>query len=437
MYYEKAAGWTKESEMTYTVADLIKGRPDPVTTQREESVLKALSLMIEHDFSQLPVVGPDFRPLGMVSYEGILRGIRNFRASLNDLHVRDVMQNSPTFNLEDDFFDLLAQLKLTNAVLILDETYTLTGIVTSYDLTEYFRSRAENLMHIEDIEAAIKEFILLAHTGENGLVDDGKLAEAISKHTPQEKDSNGVIKKKTFDSLSLGHYINLLTAKTTWDFLAPIFKISRDILQKMLDDVRITRNELAHFRSEISVEQSDQLRFCAYWLARCQEEYQEHLEAIRRARNEEILKSFETKASGQTVRQGSADEGQIGRPSDEQIESQATEGTAGIQVIAEQPQPGESRYAPLADWLQSQPGEVDQVQLSFTEIEKIIGGSLPDSARTHRAWWSNDAESHPQGKIWIDAGWRTTFVNLTEQRVTFTRIRERARLYRLLQQINI
>ena len=97
--------------MPFSVEDLMEGRPSPVTITREESVTKALSLMIDHDFSQLPVIDTDHCPLGMVTYEGILRGVRNFRASIDDLHVRDVMAAAPQFNLEDDLFELLEKLK--------------------------------------------------------------------------------------------------------------------------------------------------------------------------------------------------------------------------------------------------------------------------------------------------------------------------------------
>ena len=39
---------------------------------------------------------------------------------------------------------------------------TLDGIVTSYDTTEYFRSRAEDMMYVKDIEDTLKDFIRTA-----------------------------------------------------------------------------------------------------------------------------------------------------------------------------------------------------------------------------------------------------------------------------------
>ena len=101
--------------MPYQVQQIIEGKGLPVYVTREESVSKALSLMIEHDFSQLPVIkieGSFVIPEGMVTYEGILRGIRNFKARVEDLKIQDVMSTAPVYSVEDDLFDILDRLKI-------------------------------------------------------------------------------------------------------------------------------------------------------------------------------------------------------------------------------------------------------------------------------------------------------------------------------------
>ena len=410
--------------MPYSVSHLIEGRPDPVTTKRNEPVSKALSQMIEYDFSQLPVVDEDGTPLGMVTYEGILRGIRNFKTEMAELHVRDVMVKAPIFHIEDDLFELLEQLKLTNAVLIVHPIGTLIGIVTSYDSTEYFRDRAENLMRIEDIESMTKDLVLRAFAKDNGESDRTRLAEAVSKVAANDPNGERSGKPKEFDELSLGQYISLLTAKSSWPLYDPILKIPRDSVRKLLEDVRDTRNELAHFRKEITPEQSDQLRFCAEWLARCLEEYEHELTQVMIG---ELIKShqqtFEQPVAIRETQNEYLTSSQLPR-----ADNLITDGD-DVNVIAEELQPGESRYAPLADWLQSQPGKNDQVRLSFEQIEQIIGGNLPQSAYKHRAWWANDAQGHPHAGMWLEVAWRTTYLNMAEGQVTFSRIREREKAY--------
>lgn len=53
----------------------------------------------------------------------------------------------------------------------------------------------------------------------------------------------------------------------------------------------------------------------------------------------------------------------------------------------------------------------------FDEIESILGFPLPESARTYQAWWANQMRSQSLG--WQGAGWKTTDLDLQNERVTF------------------
>ena len=66
------------------------------------------------------------------------------------------------------------------------------------------------------------------------------------------------------------------------------------------------------------------------------------------------------------------------------------------------------KYQRLGEYLTEQ--QDDCCTLPFITIEEIIGGSLPRSARTHRAWWAND-ETHPQAQSWMRAGWVSSFAH--------------------------
>jgi hypothetical protein len=81
---------------------------------------------------------------------------------------------------------------------------------------------------------------------------------------------------------------------------------------------------------------------------------------------------------------------------------------------------GTSRYDPLREYLDDRTELV--VQLSFVDIEKIIGGPLPASARRHRPWWANErAGSHVHASSWMGAGRRTAKVDLNAATVEFVR----------------
>jgi len=88
-----------------------------------------------------------------------------------------------------------------------------------------------------------------------------------------------------------------------------------------------------------------------------------------------------------------------------------------------------SKYSPLAEWLHSQPGKNTRVRLTFSDVENILGTDLPLSAYDHREFWANDSVGHIHSKLWLEAGWRTTNVHMTNKEVTFARIKEREQAY--------
>jgi hypothetical protein len=76
---------------------------------------------------------------------------------------------------------------------------------------------------------------------------------------------------------------------------------------------------------------------------------------------------------------------------------------------------GGGKYGPLGSHLAGQAGS--HVHMSFAQIENLAG-PLPDSARLHRAWWSNSSNA---ARAWRDAGWRLESVDQAVGEVIFAR----------------
>ncbi|QGZ35438.1 DUF7662 domain-containing protein [Stappia indica] len=79
------------------------------------------------------------------------------------------------------------------------------------------------------------------------------------------------------------------------------------------------------------------------------------------------------------------------------------------------------KYDPLGSYLKSK--HLEQVPMTFAEIEKLIDDRLPASARRHRAWWSNNPSNSVITKVWLEAGYVTANVDLATERLTFRRNR--------------
>ena len=430
--------------MPYSVQQLIEGHAKPLAVSASDSAQKVLDLMIEHDYSQLPVVDESERPLGMVTSDSILRALSNFGVTIDALNVSNAIDTKlRKFRPEDNLFDLLDDLRDHYAALIVDGDSRLTGIVTNYDSAEYFRRRAEDNMWVEDIETTLKDHILAAFADASGETDQAALTSTIDDVTDSGKatrkrfesalrrylELSGIqatelsadmveqalvyldTKKplKSFDDLTFAEYTALLLHKSRWPDYGKLFELDSKAILKLLDEVRQTRNILAHFRREISPKQRDQLRFCASWLT-------QHPPAI-------------------PITQMAYDVAQLSVTAyleAKEPEASYTVSTPSETVIIpadEELAPDDSRYAPLALWLQSQPISHDRVILTFEQIEGIINSTLPASARQHRSWWANDSVGHVQSQQWLEVGWRVATINMTEERVTYARIKEREKAY--------
>jgi hypothetical protein len=80
--------------------------------------------------------------------------------------------------------------------------------------------------------------------------------------------------------------------------------------------------------------------------------------------------------------------------------------------------PSGSSYAPIGKHLKDAKGS--ETNLSFGDIESILGRKLPTSAYRHRAWWAN-TDTHSQALTWLSAGWRVDTADLDKQEVHFVR----------------
>lgn len=78
-----------------------------------------------------------------------------------------------------------------------------------------------------------------------------------------------------------------------------------------------------------------------------------------------------------------------------------------------------SKYDPLKQYLESR--RFEEVPMTFSEIERVLGFKLPEKSQQHRAWWSNNASNSVMTKAWLAAGYKTERVDLAARRLVFRR----------------
>ena len=77
------------------------------------------------------------------------------------------------------------------------------------------------------------------------------------------------------------------------------------------------------------------------------------------------------------------------------------------------------KYQRLYSYLCSLPDR--EWKVSFADIETVLGFELPESARFHRPWWSNQIDGHSQAIAWMAAGWETAEVDVRGEALLFRR----------------
>jgi DNA-binding XRE family transcriptional regulator len=76
-----------------------------------------------------------------------------------------------------------------------------------------------------------------------------------------------------------------------------------------------------------------------------------------------------------------------------------------------------SKYHPLQIYLRER--GLDEVTLTFTQIEQVLGTPLPEGARIDASWWGNRLRSSAQAAAWLAAGYRVKAVSIARRRVVF------------------
>jgi CBS domain-containing protein len=449
--------------------------PEPqklITVTENDSAQYALSLMIEHDFSQLPVRDGNQKLKGMITSDSILRAVSYFKVIPEKLKVSHAMIVKATAHRdEDDLSDLLRGLHDTSAIPIVDGSRKVIAIVTNYDTAEYFRHRAADLMLAENIELTLRDLILSASDCD-AETDNEAMTELIKAAMPSDKEQKKKFKsalmhyinqsgsgnhipdptlldsvfdqhlkesapKKTFKKLTLSELIRIV--QNLWDtYQADFNGMSWEVVGPLLDDVRKTRNAIAHF-DEVTDDQRKRLQFCADFL----DNHSPSSDTIEAPRSESFINPINSYGNMARVVENmrtalngiNNTRDLLGRIQDMRSIAEII-GSGNVKDSSDEPNPvppvaeevgdNDSRYAPLAIWLQAQ--DEDRVTYTFREIETIIGDELPPSARNNRSWWANDV-GHTQSMQWLEVGWRVSSVNMSAERVVFSRMEGRQKAY--------
>jgi hypothetical protein len=190
----------------------------------------ATTLMLTHDFSQLPVMTHDYDVKGIITWKSI--GIR-LALGLKGSIVREFVEPHQEIPATFSLINAIPIIVQSQYVLIRDQS-RITGIVTASDLSLQFQQLAEPFLLLGEIENHIRLII----------GDKFSLTELsdFSDSENRDREVNSIY------DLSFGQYIRILQNPDKWKKVN--ISIDRVAFCDQLDTVRKIRNDVMHFNPD-------------------------------------------------------------------------------------------------------------------------------------------------------------------------------------------
>ena len=216
-----------------------------ISVKPQDTVEKAITLMLAHDFSQLAVMSNERTLNGAISWKTIGKRLSHEN---HLVEVKDAMEAAVALE------DTEALFKATK--LIIDHEFVfvrssndkkVTGIVTATDLSEQFQFLSEPFLLIGQIENQIRNLM------------NGKYSLEILQGICNETDLERKERIQSIADLTFGEYLRIIQKPEHWDLLG--LRVDRTVFCSEMDKVREIRNDVMHFDPDgIDEEQYDQLR---------------------------------------------------------------------------------------------------------------------------------------------------------------------------------
>ena len=234
-------------EVTLIVGSLRSASQPVCWVALDATLLQAQSLMMKNDFSQLAVMSDSRNLRGAVTWESIAQTSMR----LAKPQIRDCVIPAELVRFEDDLIQHIPQIVRSGYVFVQKHDRTISGLVTTADLSEEFGRRATPFFLIGEIERRLRRAL-------DRLFSGAELAEVRDSHdTRREVESAS--------DLTIGECSRLLEnparwSKTGWQADKPIF-------MEALNSVRQMRNEVMHFSPDLlDDDEISQLRSFITWL---------------------------------------------------------------------------------------------------------------------------------------------------------------------------
>ena len=213
---------------SYRIARLKSAHTVPLHLGPDATVSEAITLMMKHDFSQLPVIVGERTVKGLISWKSLGKRLAMDRKCGL---VKDAMEPVHVIDLDTSLFDAIPLIAKHDCVLVRDSNNKICGVMTPFDVSQTFVELGEAFLLLGEIENLIRDMI------------DGRFPKAELEEARDPLDADRPL--NDVSDLNFGGYVRLLQKPEAWEKLQT--KLDRATFVRYLESVRIIRNNTMHF----------------------------------------------------------------------------------------------------------------------------------------------------------------------------------------------
>jgi CBS domain-containing protein len=240
-------GATEPGEVTLLVGSLRSAGQGVCSVSLNSTLREAQSLMMRNDYSQLAVMSDPRTLRGAVTWESIAQA--SMRTS--NPQIRDSVIPAELVRFEDDLIHHIPRIVQAGYVFVQAKNRTVSGILTTADLSDEFARLATPFFLIGEIERRLRR------------AADRIFSPAELMEIRDPNDSTRDV--ASAEDLTIGEYVRLFEYPERWDKTG--WKVDRKIFIEALNQARELRNDVLHFSPDpLDEDQLDELRRFIRWL---------------------------------------------------------------------------------------------------------------------------------------------------------------------------
>jgi CBS domain-containing protein len=220
---------SEPADPTFRIGSLPAANKSLTTVGQDDTLKKAVTMMLQSDYSQLPIMHGEREVKGMISWKSIAS---RYAIGGECGKVQHCREDAQVVDGNGTLFDAIPTIVKHGYVLVRNpQDRKITGIVTASDLSLQFQQLAEPFLLLREIELHIRQ-----------LLQDKVLPEDLDWLGSADTTAP---KPNSISDLSFGGYVRLVQRPEVWQRLA--LNIDQASLTKQLEDVRQIRNDVMHF----------------------------------------------------------------------------------------------------------------------------------------------------------------------------------------------